>query len=80
MILKSTNYLHSGQKLVFIFSIVCCRPIKITLWLMLANATWATVVVRKDNKSLRLKFHRYSLFVWLVWLIPYSGGMIMAMS
>ncbi len=53
---------------------------QLALWLMLAHATWATVVVRKDKKDLRLKFHRYSLFVWLVWLIPYFGGMIMAMG
>jgi len=53
---------------------------QLALWLMLAHATWATIVVRKDKKALRLKFHRYSLFVWLIWLIPYFGGMIMAMK
>jgi len=53
---------------------------QIALWLMLAHAIWATVVVRKDKKSLRIKFHKYSLFVWLVWLIPYFGGMFMAMK
>lgn len=52
---------------------------QLALWLMLAHATWATVVVYKDKYSIRLKFHRYSLFVWLIWLIPYFGGMIMAM-
>ena len=53
---------------------------QIALWLMLAHAIWATTVVKRDNKVLREKFHRYSLFVWLVWLVPYFGGMIMAMS
>lgn len=53
---------------------------QLALWLMLAHATWATIVVRKDKKALRLKFHRYSLIVWLIWLIPYFGGMIMAMK
>jgi len=53
---------------------------QIALWLMLAHATWATIVVRKDKKSLRVKFHKYSFFVWLIWLIPYFGGMIMAMK
>ncbi len=47
---------------------------------MLAHAVWATVVVRRDNRELREKFHRYSLFVWLIWLIPYFGGMIMAIK
>ena len=53
---------------------------QIAIWLMLFHAIWATVVVRKNKVSLREKFHRYSLFVWLVWLIPYFGGMFMAMG
>ena len=53
---------------------------QIALWLMLAHAIWATRVVKKDNKKLRLKFHRYSLVVWLIWLIPYIGGMFMGMN
>lgn len=53
---------------------------QIALWLMLAHAIWATIVVRKDLQRLRLKFHRYSLFVWLVWLVPYFGGMFMGMA
>ena len=53
---------------------------QIALWLMLAHAIWATVVVKRNNVILREKFHRYSIFVWLIWLIPYFGGMIMAMG
>ena len=53
---------------------------QIALWLMLAHATWATLVVRNNNVNLRVKFHRYSLFVWLIWLIPYFGGMIAGMT
>jgi uncharacterized repeat protein (TIGR03987 family) len=53
---------------------------QIALWLMLFHAIWATFVVKRNNESLRKKFHRYSLVVWLIWLIPYIGGMIMGMS
>ena len=53
---------------------------QIALWLMLAHAIWATRVVKKDNKELSYKFHRYSLLVWLIWLIPYIGGMLMGMN
>jgi len=53
---------------------------QIALWLMLAHAIWATRVVRNNNKTLRVKFHRYSLVVWLIWLIPYFGGMIAGMT
>ena len=52
---------------------------QIALWLMLGHAVWATIVIRKEMKSMLVKFHRYSLFVWLIWLIPYFGGMFMAM-
>jgi uncharacterized repeat protein (TIGR03987 family) len=53
---------------------------QIALWLMLVHAIWATFVVRKGSDSFRKQFHRYSLIVWLIWLIPYIGGMLMGMS
>jgi uncharacterized repeat protein (TIGR03987 family) len=53
---------------------------QIALWLMLAHAGWATHVVRQGTDAARSGFHRYSLFVWLVWLIPYFGGAALAMS
>lgn len=52
---------------------------QIALWLMLIHAIWATYVVRKGNEKDRTGFHRYSLIVWLIWLIPYFGGMFMGM-
>ena len=52
---------------------------QIALWLMLAHAIWATYVVRKGSEKTRIGFHRYSLIVWLIWLIPYFGGMYMGM-
>ncbi len=48
---------------------------QIALWLMLIHAIWATWVTRSKNEEKRTNFHRYSIFVWLVWLIPYFGGM-----
>jgi len=53
---------------------------QIALWLMLIHAIWATWVVKKGQESVRKKFHRYSLLVWLIWLIPYFGGMYLGMS
>ncbi len=53
---------------------------QIAIWLMLIHAIWATYVVIKGKENLRKKFHRYSLIVWLIWLIPYFGGMIMGMT
>jgi len=53
---------------------------QIALWLMLFHAIWATIVVVKQNESLRNKFHRFSIVVWLIWLIPYFGGLYLGMS
>ena len=53
---------------------------QLALWLMLIHAIWATIVIRKRQEELKLKFHRYSIFVWLIWLIPYFGGMFIGMS
>ena len=53
---------------------------QIALWLMLAHAIWASIVVVKGSESARKGFHRYSIIVWLIWLIPYIGGMLMGMS
>jgi uncharacterized repeat protein (TIGR03987 family) len=52
---------------------------QVALWLMLAHAVWATFTVRKGSEKNRSGFHRYSLVVWLIWLIPYFGGMFMGM-
>jgi len=53
---------------------------QIALWLMLIHAIWATYVVNKGSENSRRQFHSYSLIVWLIWLIPYFGGMIMGMT
>jgi len=52
---------------------------QIALWLMLAHAIWATWVAHKGSEKARKGFHRYSLVVWLIWLVPYFGGMYLGM-
>ena len=52
---------------------------QIAIWLMLIHAIWATWVVKKGSEKARKGFHKYSLFVWLVWLIPYFGGIYLGM-
>lgn len=52
---------------------------QMALWLMLVHAGWATRVARRGSQAARTGFHRYSLVVWLVWLVPYFGGMALGM-
>jgi uncharacterized repeat protein (TIGR03987 family) len=47
--------------------------------LMLAHAAWAAVVLWTKRDELRASFHRLSLFVWVIWLIPFASGAWMAM-
>ena len=45
--------------------------------LMLFHATWATwVLVHRDEKRIG-NFHRFSIFVWFMWMIPMIGGMLL---
>jgi uncharacterized repeat protein (TIGR03987 family) len=51
----------------------------IAIILMMIHALWATVVlVRKDEKAMHT-FHRFSIAVWLIWLVPFVLGMMMGM-
>ena len=53
---------------------------QIALWLMFGHAIWATRVVRLGREETRRHFHRLSLVVWSIWLIPYVGGMFLGMA
>lgn len=49
----------------------------IAIALMFFHATWATVVIIRDDERWRSGFHRLSITVWLFWLIPYGIGMFL---
>ncbi len=52
----------------------------IAILLMFIHAVWALVVLlRQDEEALRT-FHRFSIAVWLVWLIPYFSPMVFAIA
>jgi uncharacterized repeat protein (TIGR03987 family) len=52
---------------------------QIAIWLMFVHAFWATWVIKRGSEKSRKGFHKYSLFVWIMWLIPYFGGMYLGM-
>jgi uncharacterized repeat protein (TIGR03987 family) len=47
------------------------------LFLMLAHALWATLVLVRRNERALHTFHRISLTVWAIWLIPFVTGLIL---
>lgn len=49
----------------------------LAILLMLSHAIWAAfVLIRKDEKAIQ-KFHKFSTFVWIIWLIPFFSGMFL---
>ncbi len=48
--------------------------------LMLVHALWASVVLVKNNENMKIKFHKFSIIVWSIWLIPFISGAIFAMT
>lgn len=52
----------------------------IALVLMAVHLLWAIVVLVRDREQEKLAFHRFSVAVWAVWLIPYAAGAIAAMA
>jgi uncharacterized repeat protein (TIGR03987 family) len=51
----------------------------IAILLMFIHAVWASVVLaRKDEKAI-VNFHKFSVVVWVIWLIPYLNGFFVSM-
>ena len=48
--------------------------------LMLSHAVWASVVLIKKNEKAILSFHKFSVLVWLIWLVPFITGLVIAMG
>jgi len=51
----------------------------LALLLMFIHAFWALAVYLRKNQTALKTFHRFSLVVWVFWLIPYVLGLIIAM-
>lgn len=52
----------------------------VALVLMAAHLAWAVAVMVRDRPAERARFHRYSLAVWALWLVPYFSGMAASMA
>jgi uncharacterized repeat protein (TIGR03987 family) len=47
------------------------------LLLMLGHATWATAVILRGDERALVTFHRVSVIVWAIWLVPFVSGMLL---
>ena len=48
--------------------------------LMAIHFVWACIVLVRNRESEKASFHRFSIIVWSIWLIPYFTGAIGAMT
>ncbi|MGB3715835.1 MAG: HsmA family protein [Candidatus Promineifilaceae bacterium] len=51
----------------------------LAILLMIIHAIWATIVLLRKNEGAILTFHRLSVVVWLIWLVPYFTGFFISM-
>jgi uncharacterized repeat protein (TIGR03987 family) len=52
----------------------------LAILLMFIHAVWATIVLVRRDEKLIASFHRFSVAVWLIWLIPYLSPMVFGMA
>ena len=52
----------------------------VAIALMLIHAIWAAVVLIKKNEDMMSKFHKFSIVVWIIWLIPFISGAVAHMG
>jgi uncharacterized repeat protein (TIGR03987 family) len=51
----------------------------VAIVLMFIHAVWASVVLARKDERLIVNFHKFSIVVWLIWLIPYFNGFFVSM-
>lgn len=51
----------------------------VAIVLMFIHAVWATLVLVRKNEKAIVNFHRFSVVVWLIWLVPYLNGFFVSM-
>ena len=52
----------------------------VAIVLMLVHAVWALAVLLKNDEKALKNFHKFSVVVWLIWLIPYFSPMFFGMA
>ena len=52
----------------------------IAIGLMLIHAVWAFMVLRKNDEAAIMSFHKFSVAVWVIWLVPYLSPMFFGMA
>ena len=52
----------------------------LAILLMLLHAVWATFVLARGSEKRKADFHRFSIVVWGIWLVPFISGAVFGMA
>ena len=52
----------------------------IAIALMAVHAVWAYLVLKKNDQKAIINFHKFSVAVWIIWLIPYFSPIFFNMA
>lgn len=52
----------------------------LAILLMFVHAAWASMVLIRKNENAIANFHRFSVLVWIIWLVPYFTGFFVSMG
>ncbi|MCE5287302.1 MAG: TIGR03987 family protein [Pelosinus sp.] len=50
----------------------------LAIFLMGIHTIWAIWVLYAKDNNLKIKFHKFSTIVWIIWLIPMLSGIILS--
>lgn len=51
----------------------------LAIGLMALHFAWAIVVLVRNRQSELVSFHKFSVMVWAIWLVPYFAGAVAGM-
>ena len=52
----------------------------IAILLMFIHAAWALVTLLRNEANALQNFHKFSVVVWAIWLVPYFSPMVIAIG
>jgi uncharacterized repeat protein (TIGR03987 family) len=52
----------------------------IAIVLMFIHAIWASIVLLRNDERWIYNFHKFSVVVWTIWLVPYLSPMFFALG
>ncbi len=73
------NQPATAQATAALFDTIMAWTGALAVCLMAIHLCWAVIVLIRNRPSEKASFHKFSIIVWVIWLIPYFTGAIGAM-